>query len=208
MKCFIMLVLAVLIMPNIFADIETSLKKYDVYIKDQTQENLVELIDYMANDDEKSHYSSVILGSVYLHELEKQINLLEANRDSLSYQELFGYANLLLDAKRFQESIEIYNILNNAAPAWSCPWRHKGEALLKMGNLEEAEEATKKAIESREDHFDAYIQLAKIQKAMGKYEVALQNLEQGLKYQENDHEGEVQESDIIELRQSLQECLE
>lgn len=208
MKCFIMLVLAVLIMPNIFADIETSLKKYDVYIKDQTQENLVELIDYMANDDEKSHYSSVILGSVYLHELDKQINLLEANRDSLSYQELFGYANLLLDAKRFQESIEIYNILNNAAPAWSCPWRHKGEALLKMGNLEEAEEATKKAIESREDHFDAYIQLAKIQKAMGKYEVALQNLEQGLKYQENDHEGEVQESDIIELRQSLQECLE
>ncbi|MCF7794662.1 MAG: hypothetical protein K9N09_11975 [Candidatus Cloacimonetes bacterium] len=191
----------------LFADADEGMEKYQTYNENQTTENLIEVINHFSQDSDDEYHSAMILGNVYLNQLEKQLEVFESNLDSLSYGNLFGYANLLLAAKRYDESIEIYNKINAAAPNWSCPWRHKGEAYLEIANYEKAEEATQKAIETREDHFDAYIQLAKAQKALGKYEEALKSLEDGMKYQESDHEGEVSDNEIIKLRSELVELL-
>ncbi len=192
---------------NLYGEADEGMEKFQAYNKDQTTENFIEVIEHFTVENDDEYYAAMILGNIYLNELERQLEVFEANLDSLSYGNLFGYANLLLAAKRYDKSIHIYNKINAAAPKWSCPWRHKGEAYLEIAKYEEAENATLKAIETREDHFDAYIQLAKVQKALGKYQEALKSLEDGMKYQEFDHEDEVSDDEIIELRSELIELL-
>ncbi len=139
---------------------------------------------------------------------DRPLEILAANIDSLSSKTKFSYANFLLDLNRFEESIQIYNSLNDEYPNWSCPWRHKGEALLKMERYEVAEVVTIKAIEVREDHFDAYVQLAKIQKKLGKYKDALQTLEKGLSYHESDPEEEISNEEVEALYNELLKLIE
>ena len=71
----------------------------------------------------------------------------------------------------------------------------------------DAEIATKKAIELQENHFDAYIQLAEIQKKMGNYEIALKTLEKGLTYAEFDHEDEVSDEEVEVLKNEILELI-
>jgi len=140
-------------------------------------------------------------------ELEKNLEVLGSNLDSLNTRTKFSYANLLLELGKLDESIIIYDKLNEDVPKWSCPWRHKGEVLIKQNKLLEAETATLMAIETREDHFDAYVQLAKIQKDMKKYEEALKTLNKGLSYYSSDPEEEVTDEEVIELKLELEELL-
>ncbi|HPR18240.1 MAG TPA: hypothetical protein PLD62_08330 [Candidatus Cloacimonadota bacterium] len=182
---------------------ETVMKKFQMYQENPAKENLLSLIDLASDSKDDTILSAIILGNVYLNELEKQLGILHDQQDSLSYGNIFGYANLLLAAHRYDESIELYDRLNTAAPDWSCPWRHKGEALYKTGRFAEAETSTLKAIETREDHFDAYLQLARIQRELGKYEEALQTLEAGLKYTATDAEGEVTDEDFLKLKEEI-----
>jgi tetratricopeptide (TPR) repeat protein len=181
--------------------------KFQNYRQQPNSQNLIELINYFAQTQEDKYLTAQILGNVYLMELENQLQVFEVNSDSLSYGNMFGYANLLLAMGRYEKSIEIYNKLNELSPKWSCPWRHKGEALLKSHQLEAAETATLKAIETREDHFDAYIQLARIQKEQGRYQEALQTLNNGLAHQEADTEEEVSHEEVMNLKRQLQELI-
>jgi len=82
----------------------------------------------------------------------------------------------------------VYEGLNEEFPDWSCPWRHKGEAYFKTSELELAETALQKAIETRVEHFDAYVMLAEVQDAMGKNAEALKTLETGFSYKGKDVE--------------------
>jgi hypothetical protein len=181
--------------------------KFHNYRQQPSNKNLIELISYFAETQDDKYLTAQILGNVYLIELENQLQVFEANMDSLSYGNMFGYANLLLAMGRYEKSIEIYSNLNELSPKWSCPWRHKGEALLKSHQLEAAETATLRAIETREDHFDAYIQLARIQKEQGRYQEALQTLENGMAHQQADTEEEVSHEEVMNLKKQLQELI-
>jgi tetratricopeptide (TPR) repeat protein len=180
-------------------------EKFMQYQEDPTIENFVQAIEYYNSEENNAedHMNYILLANLYLAELEKNLEFLKTNIDSLSMRDKFQFANVLLEAGKFDECIEIYNGLNVEAPNWSCPWRHKGEALLKSDNFAEAEIATLKAIETREEHFDAYLQLAEIQKELGKYEAALQTLETGLKYSGQDYEEEVTDDQFHELKQEI-----
>lgn len=179
---------------------------FNNYRNEQNAENFNTAINhYFQNDNDYS--SNLMLSYLCFMELEKNLSVLESNLDSLTTRTKFSYANLLLDIGKLDESIAIYDILNEEVPKWSCPWRHKGEVLMKQNKLTEAEKATLMAIETREDHFDAYIQLAEIQKNLGKFEEALESLNKGMQFAEADYEDEVSSEDIESLKQELMELL-
>lgn len=102
---------------------------------------------------------------------------LETLADNLSAGQRFQLGNLYLSQGKHGSAIEQYEILNEDYPDWSCPWRHKGQALYETGNYKDAEKSIAKAIETNKDHYDAYIWMAKIQYQLKKYKPALQNLE-------------------------------
>lgn len=179
---------------------------YREYLNEPGSENFTKAHEYYGNwgDNEGKILQS------YLHwqELNRLLSELSSEQDSLSMSGKFQFANLLLEIGRYEESIEVYEVLNEASPKWACPWRHKGEALWKMDNLEEAETALKKSIEVRENHYDAYVMLAEVQKDGGKYDEALETLEKGLQYRaENPEysEDEEFEKNVQELLQELRQ---
>jgi tetratricopeptide (TPR) repeat protein len=89
----------------------------------------------------------------------------------------FQYANLLLAQNRFEAAIDVYETINQDYPGWSCPWRHKGQALYSLKRYKDAEKSIAKAIETNAEHYDAYIWMARIQYKLKKYKPALKNLE-------------------------------
>jgi tetratricopeptide (TPR) repeat protein len=180
------------------------------YQQDHTFENFQKAVEhYNSNyEDVKDNKSVLMLSYLYTMELENNLEILGDNLDSLTTRTKFSYANLLLELGRLDESIAIYDKINEDVPKWSCPWRHKGEALMKMEKLEDAEKATLKAIETKEDHFDAYVQLAYIQKDMKKFKEALKSLNKGLSYYSSDPEEEITDEEIIKLKLELKELLE
>ncbi len=132
--------------------------------------------------------------------LEKELGSLAADLDSLTMMNKFQYANLLLALNRNDEAIPIYEDLNASAPAWSCPWRHKGEAFFKSSRLEEAEIALEKAIETRVEHYDAYVMMADVKNEMGKYKEALETLETGFTYLGEDIEDPAEEVNDLDVK--------
>ena len=96
--------------------------------------------------------------------LDAQVEQLYAERDSLDDQTAFGLANFLLETRDFDRAIALYGQLNATTPKWSCPWRHKGQALYQQGRLDEAEASLLQAIETRQTHYDAYVWLARVQR--------------------------------------------
>lgn len=118
----------------------------------------------------------------------------------------FQYANLLLAQNRFEEAIDVYIELNMNNPTWSCPWRHKGEALYNLHRYRDAETSFSKAIETNPEHYDAYIWMAKAQYKLKKYKPALKNLEKAmtLNPEEEESPDEVITDDAIKaLHQEL-----
>ena len=181
--------------------------EFNEYQGNPTYENFLKAADGYQERVDSTYTANLMLAYLYIMELEKNLDILKNNFDSLATRTKFSYANLLLELGKLDESIVIYNKLNEDVPKWSCPWRHKGEALMKQKHFKEAEIATLKAIETREDHFDAYIQLAKIQKELGDYEVALKSLNKGLTYYSSDPEEEITDEEVISLKTELKELL-
>ena len=183
---------------------------YMNYQKEPTTGNLIKAVEYYNEQLEENikYTAHLMLANIFQKEFQKNMNILEEELDSLSTMNKFSYANLLLDIGQFEKSITIYDKLNENFPKWSCPWRHKGEALLKMESYEKAEVATIKAIEVREDHLDAYVQLARIRKSLGKYNEALQALEKGLSYSESDTEEEISNEEVEALHNELLKLIE
>ena len=181
--------------------------EFNEYQENPTYENFLKAANGYQAQTDSTYTANLMLAYLYKMQLDLEIKVLEENYDSLTTRTKFSYANLLLDLGKLDESIVIYDKLNEDVPKWSCPWRHKGEVLMKQNKLAEAETATLTAIETREDHFDAYVQLAHIQKDMKKYKEALKSLNKGLSYYSSDPEEEVTDEEIIKLKSELKELL-
>ena len=200
---FFILALMVIFTNVLFAQKHGLESGFKEYIENPCFENFTQAMNYYANLDEQDFSGNLMLSYLYSMEMERNLEILTVNIDSLSSKTRFSYANLLLDLNRFEESIQIYNSLNDDYPNWSCPWRHKGEAYYKWGKLAEAETAALKAIETREDHFDAYVMLAEIRRDAGKPAQALETLEKGFEYFDEDTEEEVEIIDVKFLHLEL-----
>jgi len=176
------------------------------YQQEPNFDNLDVALEYYQSlmGTEEKEMAQIALANLHMIAMNNVIGEMKNDLDSLSLGSKFQLANLLLENHRFNESIEIYDNLNSTSPKWSCPWRHKGQALYELNNLEDAEIATLKAIETKEDHYDAYIQLAKIQMELGKYETALETMEKGSKYVEADIEGEVDSDEVKALKLQIE----
>ena len=209
MKKLIFLIITLMFITLLTTEEHSENELFIAYQQDQTFENFQKAIEHYNAEliTSKDDSSVIMLSYLYTMELHRNLEILQVNIDSLDTGTKFSYANLLLELDQFDESVAIYNQLNLDYPKWSCPWRHKGEALMKQQNYKDAEMATIKAIEVREDHFDAYIQLAKIQKEMGKYDIALQTLETGIKFVESDHEDEVSDEEVKLLKSELKSLI-
>ncbi len=208
MKSFIITLILLAVGFNILAQHGLDdFEKYNDYFKEQDLDNFLTAVQHYEAEKEENFTNRILLANIFLNEFSKNIAALEAEYDSLTVHGKFSLANLLLGVGKFQRSIEIYDELNENYPKWTCPWRHKGEALMKTGRLEEALAATIKSIESREDHYDAYIQLAEIQKELGDYEAALKSLEKGLQHRDTYTEDEITDEDVLNLQKEIEELL-
>ncbi len=125
--------------------------------------------------------------------LDGQVDGLYAERDSLDNITKFSLANFLLEARDYGRAIALYEALNAKTPKWSCPWRHKGQALYESGRLEDAEASLQRAVETRETHYDAYVWLARVQRDLKRYGEALETIKTAFKYKGRDIEDPEQE---------------
>ncbi len=210
MKKIIFSIIVVVLVTLLLAEEHNENELFMIYQQDQTFENFQKAIEhYNSNSENAEDYNSAfMLSYLYTMELDNNLEILKDNLDSLNTRTKFSYANLLLELGKLDESIAVYEKLNEDVPKWSCPWRHKGEALMKQQNYKDAEIATIQAIETREDHFDAYIQLARIQKELGEYDTALQTLKNGMQYEVADLEDEVTNEEVELLKEELEQLLE
>lgn len=205
-KLFILAIALAIILPGVASAKDPSL--FSIYLKDRSTENFVKAWEHYESlrADTANHSAAVVLAYLSLIELEKNLDLLEENKTELKNKTLFSYGNILLEMDEYDESIAIYEILNEKSPKWSCPWRHKGEAYWKKGDLDDAVIALNKAIETRETHYDAYVMLAEVYNDLDDCETALATLEKGLTYYGKDIEDpekEVSNKDVAFLRLEL-----
>jgi len=185
MKKLLALALVLCLMAPALAAQEKEKKEptpFQVYSKDQTAENFLSAYNaYTAQTKDTANYSATaMLAYLNYYELEKNLDLLKEHMGELKNMQKFQYGNLLLELDRNEDAIAVYNVLNEASPKWSCPWRHKGEAYHKMKNYAEAEKALLMAIETRKEHYDAYIWLAEVYRDWGKYDQGLKAIKDGM----------------------------
>jgi len=152
---------------------------------------------------------------LYLHHLcdleaRRMLDGLIADADSLAPGERFSLANYLLGKEDYQTAVQLYDAINEDLPNWSCPWRHKGEALYKLKDYQRAMTALEQAIATNQNHYDAYIWMARAQKELGLYPDALANLDRARKLnpgEEGHEDEEIPAEDIDKLYKELQELL-
>lgn len=169
------------------------------YSQNPTTENFQKAFNHYSSQDTET--ARILLAYLHFMELDANLEFMQSSIDSLSTKTQFSFANLLLDLKRYDQAIEVYDRLNSGNPNWACPWRHKGEALWKLGKLDQAQTALEKSIEVRKNHYDAYVMLAEVLYDAGKTSQALATLESGLQYrsenpeysEDNEFERHVQE---------------
>ncbi len=198
-KLVIFAVAIAILLPGAALAKEKSL--FSIYLEDRTTENFLRAFDHYESlmADTASCKAAVVLAYMSLIELEKNLDILEENVAELNNRNRFSYGNILLELDRYDEAIAIYEALNEKSPKWSCPWRHKGEAYWKQGELADAVIALKKAIEMRETHYDAYVMLAEVYRDLEEYETALATLEKGLTYYGKDIEDPEEEVSSIDV---------
>ncbi len=157
------------------------------YFEDASFENLKAVLED-ANSSKDLASSNYNLLMVHYSEMNKTLAKLEEIADDLQAAQRFQLANIYLTIGRLEESLPHYNYLNDKFANWSCPWRHKGEVYYKLGNWVKAEEAFTKAIETREEHYDAYMWLARAQLKLKKNKEALKTFETAMFYKGKDIE--------------------
>jgi tetratricopeptide (TPR) repeat protein len=199
-RFFLLVVFACLVAPA-FAVGQESENLLQVYVQKRTPESFINAYsDFEAQrKDKPSDDASVMLALLNLLELERNLEMLKANAADLNAANKFQYANVLLEIGRYDEAIPLYEQLNKATPDWSCPWRHKGAAYYKLKNYAEAEKALLKAIETRKEHYDAYIWLAEVYRDTNQYEKGIKTLEEGLSYYGKDIEDPEKEYSSVDV---------
>jgi tetratricopeptide (TPR) repeat protein len=185
------------------ADTHQESNPFQVYYADpsfSTFEKAYESYSNQLEENAEDNNARLMLSYLYMLEMERMLGQFEARIDSLAPNIKFQYANILLEIGKYDECIKVYEGLNKDFPDWSCPWRHKGEAFFKTSELELAEIALQKAITTRVEHYDAYVMLAEVQEAMGKYTDALATLETGFSYKGKDIEEPEQEITDVDVQ--------
>lgn len=135
---------------------------------------------------------------------------MQAMADSLAPGEKFALANMLLAQDKHEQAVAIYDKINKDAPNWSCPWRHKGEALYKMKNYKAAEQALQQAVATNEQHYDAYLWLAFTQYELKQYKKAWSSLEKARSLSSNAEESAdeaISDAKVNELSAKLKKKL-
>ena len=153
------------------------------YFNNPTTANYISAAQYCQKSLEKDpsqNNTKVLMANIAIMEASRLTEEVSLILDSLDTGGLFQYANLLLAQKDYAEAIKIYQKLNTDFPDWSCPWRHKGEALYRQENFKAAAIAFQQAITTNKEHYDAYLWLARAQYQLKKYKDALRNLETAL----------------------------
>lgn len=209
LKISYMILAFVLIFSSLMAD--DLMSKFVEYNRDRTEENMLSALRFYHNQKENQpdeYQIPILLSYIHYLELNNYIMFLHDNIDSLNVRNKFQFANLLLSLNQFDQSLEIYHLITDQVPQWSCAWRHKGEAYYYAGELEEAELALQESISTRIEHYDAYVWLAFVQKEQERYEQALQTLQTGLTYYGKDIEDPDEEVDALDVKFLLLELYE
>jgi tetratricopeptide (TPR) repeat protein len=185
------------------------------YLQDPDIRSFKLAVDHLSKLDSQDPESlSAKLNLAYLsnHFAKVIMDLALDNLDLLSPGEKFSLGNLYLNMEKYDEAVMIYNQLNEASPRWSCPWRHKGEALYRSGNFEDAAQALAMSIETNREHYDAYVWYAMALDKLERYPEALQALQTSFSLsaeEEGSHfDEELPESEIEELYKALQQKVE
>ncbi len=191
-----------LAVPALAAAQEKKESPFQIYSKEQTPENFVNAYNaYNAQMKDTADYAAVaMLGWLSYYELDRNLEILKQNAANLTNMNKFQYANILLELARYDEAIPLYEQLNEKNPKWSCPWRHKGTALWKKGQLAEAVKSLEMAIETRKTHYDAYVVLAQVYNDMKEYKKAVETIETGLSYYGKDSEDPEKEMNTLEVQ--------
>lgn len=137
------------------------------------------MLDSILAKQPKNEKALMLLGMLYTKKAQNIADSVAASNDVPDSAQ-FQLGNLFLSQNRFEEAVKCYEKCNAAMPKWSCPFRHKGEALLRMGKAEEAIKALEMAIETRKNHFDAYVFLAEAQLYLSQFENTEKTLAQAI----------------------------
>jgi tetratricopeptide (TPR) repeat protein len=185
MKRLLVFALAVMILASGAAMTEEKKpSSFRIYLDDKTRDNFLNAFDeYEAKRaDTLDIDATIVISYLHLLELARNLEMLEENAADLSNMNKFQYANILLELKDYDEAIGLYKQLNDQTPKWSCPWRHRGEAHWKKKEYDDAVMCLEKAIETREEHFDAYTMLAEVFSEMEQYDKAFAVMEKGMTF--------------------------
>ncbi|HNX02469.1 MAG TPA: tetratricopeptide repeat protein [Candidatus Cloacimonas sp.] len=181
-----------------------------LYLQNQTLETYQQAVNYLLQlDKEENSGMQAKLNLAYICNLEalRLMELAKADIDNLKPGERFALANLYLEMDKYADAISIYNLLNEATPKWSCPWRHKGEALFKSGKYDAAKKSLEMAIETNKEHYDAYLWYAKTLYELKDYKNALIALETAFdlteELEDSEYDQVIAEEDINQLYQEL-----
>ena len=201
-KLFTLALVLCLMAPALVAAQEKPPSPFQIYSKDQTPENFINAYNtYNAQLKDTMNFGTVaMLGWLSYYELDRNLEMLKANTDKLTDMNKFQYGNILLELGRYDEAIPLYAQINEHNPKWSCPWRHKGTALWKKGQLDEAVKSLEMAIETRKTHYDAYVVLAQVYNDKKEYKKAVATIETGLSYYGKDSEDPDKEMNTLEVQ--------
>ncbi len=206
MKKISLIILAIIVASIAFAN-ENPLQNY---MQDPNLSNFKDAVDYIAENDAKEPESlrlKLTLAFLANHEAKRVMALANQNLENLSAGERFSLGNLYLGMDNYAEAIKIYDNINSEFPNWSCPWRHKGEALYKAKDFKGAVKALEKSVETNKEHYDAYVWLAFAQFELKKYKAARKSLEKAFSLnaeEEGSHfDEEIPDEKIMELYDKL-----
>jgi tetratricopeptide (TPR) repeat protein len=181
-----------------------------LYLQNQNLETYKQAVNYLIQIDKEGNSGmQAKLNLAYISNLEslRLMELAKADMDNLKPGERFALANLYLEMDKYDDAISIYNLLNETTPKWSCPWRHKGEALYKSGNYDAAKKSLEMAIETNKEHYDAYLWYAKTLYELKDYKNALRALETAFdlteELEDSEYDQVIPEEEINQLYQEL-----
>ena len=206
MKKLMLLCLILSMLSFVFA--EEAANPISLYMEKPNTESFSKAVSYIAENDAKETEGmgmKLTLAFIANNELNRIMEL--AKTSKLSPGESFTLANLYLSMEKYPEAIAMYDKINTDTPAWSCPWRHKGEALYEMKDYKGSVKALEQAIETNKEHYDAYIWMAKSLYELKKYKAARANIEIALKLDSSSEHGsadeEMTDKDVQDLYEKI-----
>lgn len=180
------------------------------YMKSPNLKSFRFAVDHIAEKEKNGSDNmqmQLTLAFITNQESKRIMALAEERFEKLSAGERFALGNLYLSMDKYPEAIKIYDRINQDSPKWSCPWRHKGEALYKNKDFKAAVFALEQSVETNKEHYDAYLWLAFAQYETKQYKAARKSLETAFSLsavEEGSHfDEELPEEKVMELYEKI-----